>query len=93
MNVNTFGTGRLADDRIAALIRETIDLRPAAIVKKFGLKNPIFEATASYGHFGNRPYTRKEKVWEDGREVEREIEFFGWEKLDAVDLIKQEFGL
>ena len=38
-------------------------------------------------------YTRKEKVWEDGREVEREIEFFGWEKLDAVDLIKQEFGL
>ena len=46
-----------------------------------------------YGHFGNRPYTRKEKVWEDGREVEREIEFFGWEKLDAVDLIKQKFGL
>ena len=49
-------------------------------MKKFGLKNPIFEATASYGHFGNRPYTRKEKVWEDGREVEREIEFFGWGK-------------
>ena len=73
--------------------RDVFDLRPAAIVKKFGLKNPIFEATASYGHFGNRPYTRKEKVWEDGREVEREIEFFGWEKLDAVDLIKQEFGL
>ena len=50
----------------------SFDLRPAAIVKKFGLKNPIFEATASYGHFGNRPYTRKEKVWEDGREVERD---------------------
>ena len=81
--------------RYAAAIRiaKLFDLRPAAIVKKFGLKNPIFEATASYGHFGNRPYTRKEKVWEDGREVEREIEFFGWEKLDAVDLIKQEFGL
>ena len=78
---------------IARRIAKLFDLRPAAIVKKFGLKNPIFEATASYGHFGNRPYTRKEKVWEDGREVEREIEFFGWEKLDAVDLIKQEFGL
>ena len=78
---------------ISVFVAKLFDLRPAAIVKKFGLKNPIFEATASYGHFGNRPYTRKEKVWEDGREVEREIEFFGWEKLDAVDLIKQKFGL
>ena len=83
----------MTDGEIARRIAKLFDLRPAAIVKKFGLKNPIFEATASYGHFGNRPYTRKEKVWEDGREVEREIEFFGWEKLDAVDLIKQEFGL
>ena len=83
----------MTDGEIARRIAKLFDLRPAAIVKKFGLKNPIFEATASYGHFGNRPYTRKEKVWEDGREVEREIEFFGWEKLDAVDLIKQKFGL
>ena len=67
--------------------------RPAAIVKRFGLKNPIFEATASYGHFGNRPYKRVEKVWENGAETEREIEYFGWEKLDAVDAIKKEFGL
>ena len=67
--------------------------RPAAIVKRFGLKNPIFEATASYGHFGNRPYTKVEKVWENGVETEREIEFFGWEKLDAVEQIKREFGL
>ena len=67
--------------------------RPAAIVRRFGLKNPIFEATASYGHFGNRPYTERVKVWENGRETEREIEFFGWEKLDAVELIRKEFGL
>ena len=93
---NLLGLSLLADmtdGEIARRIAKLFDLRPAAIVKKFGLKNPIFEATASYGHFGNRPYTRKEKVWEDGREVEREIEFFGWEKLDAVDLIKQKFGL
>ena len=83
----------MTDGDVARRGAKLFDLRPAAIVKKFGLKNPIFEATASYGHFGNRPYTRKEKVWEDGREVEREIEFFGWEKLDAVDLIKQKFGL
>ena len=73
--------------------------RPAAIdgmtagVKRFGLTNPIFEATASYGHFGNRPYTHTEKLWRDGHEVEREIEYFGWEKLDAVELIRKEFGL
>ena len=62
-------------------------------MKRFGLKNPIFEATASYGHFGNRPYTKKVTVWEDGRETEREIEFFGWEKLDAVEDIRRAFGL
>ena len=78
---------------IARRIGRLFDLRPAAIVKRFGLKNPIFEATASYGHFGNRPYTQVEKVWENGREVEREIEYFGWEKLDAVDCIRKEFGL
>ncbi len=83
----------MTDGEIARRIGKLFDLRPAAIVKRFGLKNPIFEATASYGHFGNRPYTKTEKVWENGAEVEREIEFFGWEKLDAVEQIKREFGL
>ena len=83
----------MTDGEIAHRIGKLFDLRPAAIVKRFGLKNPIFEATASYGHFGNRPYTKVEKVWENGVETEREIEFFGWEKLDAVEQIKREFGL
>ena len=83
----------MTDGEIARRIGKLFDLRPAAIVKRFGLKNPIFEATASYGHFGNRPYTKVEKVRENGREVEREIEFFGWEKLDAVEEIRREFGL
>ena len=83
----------MTDGEIARRIEKLFDLRPAAIVKRFGLKNPIFEATASYGHFGNRPYRKVEKVWENGREVEREIEFFGWERLDAVDAIRKEFGL
>ena len=93
--VDTYGTNRLSisEGEIAERIGRLFDLRPAAIVRRFGLKNPIYEATAAYGHFGNRPYTRKEKVWEDGREVEREIEFFGWEKLDAVEQIRKEFGL
>ncbi|MBQ2008423.1 MAG: methionine adenosyltransferase [Alistipes sp.] len=83
----------MTDGQIAERIGKLFDLRPAAIVRRFGLKNPIFEATASYGHFGNRPYTKVEKVWENGVECEREIEFFGWERLDAVEQIKAEFGL
>ena len=83
----------ITDGEIAERIGKLFDLRPASIVKRFGLKNPIFEATASYGHFGNRPYTKVEKVWENGVKCEREIEFFGWEKLDAVDMLKAEFGL
>ena len=83
----------MTDGEIAERIGKLFDLRPAAIVRRFGLKNPIFEATASYGHFGNRPYTKVEKVWENGVECEREIEFFGWERLDAVEQIKAEFGL
>lgn len=83
----------MTDGEIARRIARLFDLRPAAIVRRFGLKNPIFEATASYGHFGNRPFTRREKVWENGREVEREIEFFGWERLDAVEEIRREFAL
>ncbi|MFI3283188.1 MAG: methionine adenosyltransferase [Rikenellaceae bacterium] len=93
--VTTYGSNKLSisEGEIAERIARLFDLRPAAIVKKFGLNNPIFEATASYGHFGNRPYTRTEKLYVNGVACEREIEFFGWERLDAVDMIKTEFGL
>ena len=97
--VDTYGSKRpaalegMTDGQIAEHVGKLFDLRPASIVRRYGLKNPIFEATASYGHFGNRPYKKTVKVWENGVEVEREIEFFGWERLDAVEQIKAEFGL
>ena len=97
--VDTYGSKRpaalegMTDGQIAEHVGKLFDLRPASIVRRYGLKNPIFEATASYGHFGNRPYKKSVKVWENGVEVEREIEFFGWERLDAVEQIKKEFGL
>lgn len=97
--VNTYGSPRpkalegMTDSEIARRIGKLFDLRPAAIVRRFGLKNPIFEKTASYGHFGQRPSTEKVQLWENGRPVEREIEYFGWEKLDAVESIRREFGL
>jgi S-adenosylmethionine synthetase len=52
VNVETFGTGRIPDDRIAALIGEHFDLRPGAIIETLGLRAPIYRATAAYGHFG-----------------------------------------
>jgi S-adenosylmethionine synthetase len=52
VNVETFGTGRISDDRIAALVGEHFDLRPGAIIETLGLRAPIYRATAAYGHFG-----------------------------------------
>ena len=93
--VDTYGTNKLSisEGEIAERVAKLFDLRPASIVRRYGLKNPIFEATASYGHFGNRPYTKEVTVFENGVETTREVEFFGWEKLYAVDTIKAEFGL
>jgi S-adenosylmethionine synthetase len=52
VNVETFGTGRIADSRIADMISEHFDLRPGAIIRDLGLRKPIYQRTASYGHFG-----------------------------------------
>ena len=81
--VDTYGTRHIeaSDAEIAKKVRELFDLRPAAIIRKFGLKNPIYEPTAAYGHMGRKPYVK------DG------IQFFGWELLDSVDRIKEAFGL
>jgi len=83
ISVNTFDTAKVAlsDAEIAEIISELFDLRPAAIVERFGLKNRIYLPTASYGHFGRQPYTK------DG------MEFFGWERLDMVDAIRTTFNL
>ena len=93
--VNTYGTSNLtiSDGEIAKRIDEMFDLRPYAIVQRFGLKNPIFLPTASYGHFGRDPYKQMVKVFDNGIETEKEVEFFAWEKLDYVDKIKAEFGI
>jgi S-adenosylmethionine synthetase len=50
--VETFGTGRVSDERIIELINENFDLRPAAIIRDLNLRRPIYKATAAYGHFG-----------------------------------------
>ena len=50
--VDTFGTGKLADDKLVEIVRENFDLRPAGIIKMLDLRRPIYSQTASYGHFG-----------------------------------------
>ncbi len=50
--VDTFGTGRLSDEKIVSIIRENFDLRPAGIIKMLNLRRPIYRQTAAYGHFG-----------------------------------------
>jgi S-adenosylmethionine synthetase len=52
VNVETFGTGKIADDKIAALVEKYFDLRPGAIIRDLNLRRPIYRQTAAYGHFG-----------------------------------------
>lgn len=84
---------KLSDVEISEKIAKLFDLRPAAIVKRFGLKNPIFLPTASYGHVGRESYKELVTIFENGKEVKKEVEFFAWEKLDYVDKIKSEFKI
>ena len=64
--VETFGTGKIPDDKIVALINEFFDLRPAAIIRDLDLRRPIYRATAAYGHFGrtdiDAPWEKTDKA-------------------------------
>ncbi len=110
--VNTFGSCKLGkissptecDGEIATKIKQIFDLRPYAIIKRLDLKNPIFERTATYGHFGRSHYKEEVEVYYQGEGVTekvidrekhyfKEIEYFAWEKLDYVDRIKEAFGI
>ncbi len=68
ITVDTFGTGKLSDERIVEIIRENFDLRPAGIIKMLDLRRPIYKQTAAYGHFGrtdlNLPWEKLDKVAE-----------------------------
>ncbi len=112
--INTYGTAKvkdkknnlLSDGEIAQRMAQLFDLRPYFMIKRFGLKNPIFLPTATYGHFGRDPYKEEVEVYynnsmgkseeteKNGRKVyKKEVEFFAWEKLDAVEKIKRAFQL
>lgn len=98
--VDTYGTAacdkkgnKLTDNYIATKVTELFDLRPAKIIEKFHLKNPIYEPTAAYGHFGRQPYQKTLKLIRNGKEVEKLVQFFGWELLDSIDKIRSSFDI
>lgn len=94
--VNTYGTAHVAmsDGEIAQKVSQIFDMRPYAIVERFGLKNPIFSPTAAYGHLGRDPYTEEVKLIAPNGTVEyKTVQFFGWEKVDYVEPLRRAFNL
>jgi S-adenosylmethionine synthetase len=75
--VDSFGTGVVPDDRLAKLVREIFEMKPAGIIRVLGLKKPIYQRTASYGHFGRVA----------------EGPYFSWERTDRVDDLRSAAGL
>ncbi len=66
--VDTFGTGKLSDEKLVEIIRENFDLRPAGIIKMLDLRRPIYKQTAAYGHFGR---TDADLSWEKTDKAEK----------------------
>jgi S-adenosylmethionine synthetase len=112
--VNTYGTSKvknskdqkLTDGEIAEKINKVFDMRPYAIIERFGLKNPVFLPTASYGHFGRDHFSKNVEVFypvKGSKSVKtngtgkpvyiKKVDFFAWEKLDYVDKIKAVFKI
>ena len=101
--VNTYGTNKteLSDGEIAIKLEEIYDLRPYAIVKRLGLQNPVFKATAAYGHFGRDVYDKEVEVYYDDEDTYtkedcpgkffKKVTFFAWEKLDYVEVFRKAF--
>ena len=77
ISVNTFGTGKISDDKIVDFIRQHFDLRPYGITRMLNLLQPMYEQTASYGHFGRQ-----------GTETA-----FTWERTDRAALLRADAGL
>jgi S-adenosylmethionine synthetase len=75
--VDTFGTGAVPDAKIATVVRDLFDLKPAAIIRTLGLKKPIYRPTAAYGHFGREP----------------QGDLFTWERTDRVQDLRSAAGL
>jgi S-adenosylmethionine synthetase len=85
VSINTFGTGKISDEKIIKLVRDNFDLRPFAITRMLDLLHPMYRLTAAYGHFGRNPFEMT--VGDDT------FTAFPWEKTDKADALRAEAGL
>ena len=85
VSINTFGTGKIGDDKIIELVKRHFDLRPHAITRMLDLLHPMYRMTAAYGHFGRTPETIT--VGDDT------FTTFPWELTDKADELRQDAGL
>ncbi len=85
VSINTFGTGKISDDKIIELVREHFDLRPYAITRMLDLLHPMYRQTAAYGHFGRAPFEMT--VGNDT------FTAFPWEMTDKADALRAAAGL
>ncbi|SIS43168.1 methionine adenosyltransferase [Neptunomonas antarctica] len=83
--INTFGTGKISDDKIIALIDRHFDLRPHAITRMLDLLHPMYRATAAYGHFGRTPCEMTVK--------DDTFTAFTWERTDKIEALKADAGI
>ena len=85
ISLNTFGTGKISDDKIIKLVRDVFDLRPYAITTMLDLLHPMYQETAAYGHFGRTPQTKT--VGDDT------FTTFTWERTDRAEELRAAAGL
>ena len=97
ITVETFGTGKLGQDRLEQLVRAHFDLRPYGIVKMLDLVHPMYRRTAAYGHFGREPvhmtYKWEEQIGDKRLEKSEAFTAFTWEKTDKAEALRKDAGL
>ncbi len=81
--ITSFGTGKLSDTQLEKLVRKHFDLRPYGIIKMLDLIHPMYQVTASYGHFGRKPY---DVTLPNGEKFTA----FSWEKTDKAEMLKSD---
>jgi S-adenosylmethionine synthetase len=97
ITVETFGTAKIAEDKLEKIVRAHFDLRPYGIIKMLDLIHPIYQPTAAYGHFGRDPYELTYRWTELSAKgpVEKSDTFmaFPWEKTDKAEELRKAGGL
>jgi S-adenosylmethionine synthetase len=85
VQIDTFGTAQIPEERIGQAVRQVFDFRPRSLIAQLRLDAPIYRPTAVHGHFGRTPYTTKIGA--------QTCHFFTWEKLDRLDELRAAAGV